>query len=152
MKVFYGMLCFLFALSLTGKAQDSVKVALVQAHLIWGDVKSNLWAFDKRVPLCKGADVIVFPELFTSGCEMKKRDKEEAVRSKDEVASYYPIVIKRMKKWARRSGALVIGSTIYKEKGNIITGYWLFIRMGNTNITTSIIVLKRVVSRPETVI
>ena len=117
MKVFYGMLCFLFALSLTGKAQDSVKVALVQAHLIWGDVKSNLWAFDKRVPLCKGADVIVFPELFTSGCEMKKRDKEEAMRSKDEVASYYPIVIKRMKKWARRSGALVIGSTIYKENG-----------------------------------
>ena len=117
MKVFYGMLCFLFALSLTGKAQGSVKVALVQAHLIWGDVKSNLWAFDKRVPLCKGADVIVFPELFTSGCEMKKRDKEEAVRSKDEVASYYPIVIKRMKKWARRSGALVIGSTIYKENG-----------------------------------
>ncbi len=36
MKVFYGMLCFLFALSLTGKAQDSVKVALVQAHLISG--------------------------------------------------------------------------------------------------------------------
>lgn len=65
-------------------------MALVQAHLIWGDVKSNLWAFDKRVPLCKGADVIVFPELFTSGCEMKKRDKEEAMRSKDEVASYYP--------------------------------------------------------------
>ena len=35
---------------------------------------------------------------------------------------------------------------------NIITGYWLFIRMGNTNITTSIIVLKKVVSRPEAVI
>ena len=117
MKVFYGMLCFLFAFSLTVKAQDSVRVALVQAHLIWGDVKSNLWAFDKRVPLCKGADVIVFPELFTSGCEMKKRDKEEAMRSKDEVASYYPTVIKRMKKWAKRSGALVIASTIYKEEG-----------------------------------
>ena len=117
MKVFGGMLCFLFVLSLNVKAQDSVRVALVQAHLIWGDVKSNLWAFDKRVPLCKGADVIVFPELFTSGCEMKKRDKEEAMRSKDEVASYYPTVIKRMKKWARRSGALVIGSTIYKENG-----------------------------------
>ena len=76
MKVFGGMLCFLFVLSLNVKAQDSVRVALVQAHLIWGNVKSNLWAFDKRVPLCKGADVIVFPELFTSGCEMKNRDKE----------------------------------------------------------------------------
>ena len=75
MKVFCGMLYLLFTLSLPVKAQDSVKVALVQAHLIWGDVKANLWAFDKRIPLCKGADVIVFPELFTSGCEMKKRAK-----------------------------------------------------------------------------
>ena len=33
MKVFYVMLYFLFAFSMTVKAQDSVKVALVQAHL-----------------------------------------------------------------------------------------------------------------------
>lgn len=92
MKRFLGILYFLLILSLTAEARDSVKVALVQAHLVWGNVKANLWAFDKRVPLCEGCDVIVFPELFTSGCEMKKRDKEEAMRSKDEVASYYPTV------------------------------------------------------------
>ena len=117
MKVFYVTLYLLFVLSLTAKAQDSVKVALVQAHLAWGDVDANLRDFDKRVRSCKGCDMIVFPELFTSGCEMKKRDKEEAVCSKDGVASYYPLVIKRMRKWAKRSGALVIGSTIYKEEG-----------------------------------
>ena len=38
MKVFYVTLYLLFVLSLTAKAQDSVKVALVQAHLAWGDV------------------------------------------------------------------------------------------------------------------
>ena len=117
MKVFYVTLYLLFVLSLTAKAQDSVKVALVQAHLAWGDVDANLRDFDKRVRSCKGCDMIVFPELFTSGCEMKKRDKEEAVCSKDGVASYYPLVIKRMRKWAKRSGALVVGSTIYKEEG-----------------------------------
>ena len=117
MKVFYVTLYLLFVLSLTAKAQDSVKVALVQAHLAWGDVAANLRDFDKRVRSCKGCDMIVFPELFTSGCEMKKRDKEEAVCSKDGVASYYPLVIKRMRKWAKRSGALVVGSTIYKEEG-----------------------------------
>ena len=36
MKVFYVTLYFLFVLSLTVKAQDSVKVALVQARLAWG--------------------------------------------------------------------------------------------------------------------
>ena len=114
MKVFSSILYLLFTLSLTVKAQDSVKVALVQAHLAWGDMDDNLQAFEKRVRLCKGCDMIVFPELFTSGCEMKKRDKEEVKRSKNEVASRYPEVIKKMKKWAKRSGALVVGSTIYK--------------------------------------
>lgn len=117
MKIFSGILYLLFVLSLTVKGQDSVRVALVQAHLAWGDVDANLRAFDKRVSLCGKCDVIVFPELFTSGCEMKKRDKEEAICSKDEVASCYPLVIKRMRKWAKRSGALVVGSTIYKEEG-----------------------------------
>ena len=117
MKVFYVTLYFLFVLSLTVKAQDSVKVALVQARLAWGDVDVNLRAFNKRVRLCKECDMIVFPELFTSGCEMKRRDKEEAKRSKDAVASRYPEVVKKMKKWAKRSGALVVGSTIYKENG-----------------------------------
>ena len=117
MKVFSSILYLLFTLSLTVKAQDSVKVALVQAHLAWGDMDDNLQAFEKRVRLCKGCDMIVFPELFTSGCEMKKRDKEEVKRSIYEVASRYPEVIKKMKKWAKRSGALVVGSTIYKEEG-----------------------------------
>ena len=61
---------------------------------------------------------------------------------KDGVASYYPLVIRRMRKWAKPSGALVVGSTIYKEGGNIITGYWLFYRMGNTGITINTIVFK----------
>lgn len=55
--------------TLPGWAGDSiqVRVALVQAHLAWGDVDKNLEAFGKRVKECKDCDVIVFPELFTSG-------------------------------------------------------------------------------------
>lgn len=93
------------------------RVALVQPQLAWGDVEANLSAFEKRVRQCKDCDVIVFPELFTSGCEMKKKNKEEAIDSKDRVASYYSTTIRRMKKWAKQSGALIIGSTIYKEAG-----------------------------------
>lgn len=94
----------------------SCRVALVQPHLTWDNVKANLSAFDKRFRECRNCDLIVFPELFTSGCEMKKKDKEQATRSKDKIASYYPAVLKRMQKWAKQSGALIIGSTIYKEK------------------------------------
>lgn len=103
--------------SLGAQEAAALKVALVQSHFQWGDVKANLSAFDKRVRSCKGCDVIVFPELFASGCEMKRRDKAEAARSKDKIAAHYPAIIRKMQKWARRSQALVIGSTIYKEDG-----------------------------------
>ena len=47
---------------------------------------------------------------------MKKKDKAEAIRTKDEIASHYPAIIRKMQKWAAQSKALIIGSTIYKEE------------------------------------
>lgn len=38
-----------------GQEMKPVKVALVQAHLIWGDVKANLFAFDKRFLFARDA-------------------------------------------------------------------------------------------------
>ena len=97
---------------------ESCKVALVQAHLTWGDVSANLDAFDARMSQCADCDMIVLPELFTVGCEMKGAgDKAVVFQSKDEVASLFPKVLKQMQAWASRSGALVVGSTIYKENG-----------------------------------
>lgn len=93
------------------------KVALVQPCLAWGNVEANLLAFEKRVEQCEGADMIVFPELFVSGCEMKKRDRVEALKSKNEIADVYPRVVEKMKAWAAKTHALIIGSTIYREEG-----------------------------------
>lgn len=112
------LVALLLLVGMAAKAQnkETCHVALVQAHLAWGDVNANLDAFQKRVEACKGCDMIVFPELFVSGCEMKKKDKEIALQAKNEIAGYYPVVIGKMKEWAASSGALVIGSTIYKEE------------------------------------
>lgn len=112
-----GVCLLVWSSSLRAQEAAALKVALVQPHLQWGDVNSNLSAFDKRVRSCEGCDLIVFPELFTSGCEMKKRDKAEVARAKDKIAVQYPAIIRKMQKWAKRSRALVIGSTIYKEDG-----------------------------------
>lgn len=95
-----------------------MRVAMVQAHLAWGDVDKNLEAFGKRVQMCKDCDLIVFPELFASGCEMKKTaDRTLKTDRKAEVASRYDEVLACMKTWARESGALVMGSTVYGEDG-----------------------------------
>lgn len=93
------------------------RIALVQATLAWGDVEANLLAFEKRIDTCKHCDLIVLPELFTSGCAMKKKSKEESVRQKEHIASFYPEVMEKMKTWASQKQALVMGSTVYEEDG-----------------------------------
>lgn len=48
---------------------------------------------------------------------MQKRDKATAIDKKDTIAARYPQIVATMKRWAARSGALVMGSTVYKEEG-----------------------------------
>lgn len=93
------------------------RIALVQATLAWGDVEANLLAFEERLDTCKQCDLIVLPELFTSGCAMKKKSREESVAQKKQVASYYAQVVEKMKVWASQKQALVMGSTVYEEDG-----------------------------------
>lgn len=116
-------ICFLFTFCLQGAVAQNVigkegcRVALVQANLVWGDVEANLLAFEGRVDTCGRCDLIVLPELFTSGCAMKKKKKEEGVKKKEYIASYYPEVLRRMSEWAVRKQAVVMGSTVYSEEG-----------------------------------
>lgn len=115
MKFVLFLFPLLFGIYTYAGEKQLCKVALVQPHLAWGDVEANLVAFGKRVEQCKGADMIIFPELFTSGCEMKKKDKADALKSKNRIADCYPRIVETMKAWAAQAHALVIGSTIYRE-------------------------------------
>lgn len=56
---------------LTENMQD-LTVTLVQANLIWEDVDANLKAFDKKIDgIEQDTDLIVLPEMFTTGFSMK---------------------------------------------------------------------------------
>lgn len=98
---------------------EHVKAALVQTSIKWGNVSANLRHFGRMTKQCRkaGADIIVFPELFTSGCEMKKNNSADKNAAKDKTAAEYGRIVKKMLKWANQSDALIIGSTIYKENG-----------------------------------
>lgn len=110
MKVF----CLFLIISHLFVAQaQTIKVALVQSHLVWGDVDANLKAFDKRVEACEPCDLIVFPELFVSGCEMKKAEK----KNKYSVAGRFEDVEVALRNWAVQKRAVVIGSTVYALEG-----------------------------------
>lgn len=92
-----------------------MKIALVQTSLIWGNVEENLHVFDQKLTKCCGCDVIVLPEMFTSGCMMVKKSREIAMAEKMRVAARYRDVRKKMLEWSAQCDALVIGSTVYEE-------------------------------------
>ena len=66
---------------------------------------------------CEDCDVILLPEMFTSGCMMIKKSAEVAFAAKESVANAYPVVEEKMLAWAKRQHALVMGSTVYRENG-----------------------------------
>lgn len=97
----------------TESGQSCLRVALIQAHLQWGDMDGNLKSFGERVEKCDGVDLIVFPELFASGCEMKKGNGDK----KAEIAARYENIRGKLGEWAAKKKAVVMGSTIYAENG-----------------------------------
>ena len=94
-----------------------MKIALVQSPLAWGELQENLQNFDKKMAECEDCDVILLPEMFTSGCMMIKKSAEVAFAAKESVANAYPVVEEKMLAWAKRQHALVMGSTVYRENG-----------------------------------
>ena len=92
-----------------------MKIALVQSALTWGEVDVNLDNFDDKLRPELHCDVILLPEMFVSGCMMVKTSREVAEAEKNKVAMRYAEVREKMKEWAGRQNALVMGSTVYKE-------------------------------------
>lgn len=94
-----------------------MKIALVQSELVWGNVSENLLRFERKVSACRGYDMILLPEMFTSGCMMVKKSPEVAMAEKMAVASRFVEIREKMSAWAFESDALVAGSTVYEEEG-----------------------------------
>ena len=100
-----------------------MKIALVQSPLAWGELQENLQNFDKKMAKSEDCDVILLPEMFTSGCMMIKKSAEVAFAAKESVANAYPVVEEKMLAWAKRQHALVMGSTVYRENGKYYNFY-----------------------------
>lgn len=49
----------------------NLNVALIQTTLAWHDRKANLEHFEQLLEQARGADLIVLPEMFTTGFSME---------------------------------------------------------------------------------
>ena len=77
-----------------------LKITLLQQPLVWMDGPANLRHFDRQLEEITGRDVIVLPEMFTTGFAMEAAKQSLA---QDDVVAW-------MHSKARQTNALVAGS------------------------------------------
>lgn len=85
--------------------KDELKVALIQTHLLWENPEANRKVFtDKINSISSEVDIIVLPEMFSTGFTMKPEniDKTEGEKTLD-----------WMKSEAVKKNAALVGSTVF---------------------------------------
>ncbi len=97
------LLVILFLCGLTNDMQD-LKLTLIQSELHWEDPVANLSSFEEKIWQISGStDVIVLPEMFTTGFTMAASRLAEHMNMR---------TFKWMKQMADQTGALILGSYI----------------------------------------
>lgn len=87
-----------------------MKIALIQAPLVWEDIDANLRYFESKIEQLEvDTDLVVLPEMFTSGFTM---NPERAFEVMDGYA------VSWMQKMCMQKSIALTGSMIIKEKGN----------------------------------
>lgn len=89
--------------------KEELQVALLQQDLVWQDAEWNRRNFEEVIESLPEIDVIVLPEMFTTGFSMNAKVLAETMEGGS---------VEWMKYIAKRQQAAVVGSLIVKESGN----------------------------------
>lgn len=82
---------------------QDLKITLIQSDLHWEDIGANLAMFEEKIWQIGTTDVIVLPEMFTTGFSMNAKKLGEMMNMR---------TFKWMKQMADQTGALILGSFI----------------------------------------
>ena len=88
---------------------DSLKIALIQSSLLWENPAGNRLIFSEKIKgISKGTDVIILPEMFTTGFTMSPERimEEEGLET-----------LCWMREKAEETKAAVVGSIVFTEAG-----------------------------------
>ena len=87
-----------------------LKITLLQQPLVWMDGPANLRHFDRQLEGIAGRDIIVLPEMFTTGFAMEAAQQSLA---QDDVLAW-------MHAKAQQTNALIAGSAaLQSERGPV---------------------------------
>ncbi|WP_370477720.1 amidohydrolase [Tamlana flava] len=88
---------------------DNLKVALIQSDLVWEDPAKNRDNFSKKIQsITEPVDVVVLPEMFTTGFTMNANKVAESMEGE---------TVAWMKELASQTNAAIAGSIIILEQG-----------------------------------
>lgn len=95
--------------------KEILNLSLVQTDIIWQMPKENLQRYEDMLAPLKGkTDLIVLPEMFTTGFSMESRAMAESMNG---------ISVVWMQQQASALGAATCGSLIIKEKGSYVNRF-----------------------------
>ena len=86
---------------------QELQIALIQSELHWENVDANLAMFEEKIWTIKeSVDLIVLPEMFTTGFSMEPQKLAEVHKTR---------TFKWMQQQAAQTKAVIVGSIIAKE-------------------------------------
>lgn len=89
--------------------QQKLQVALIQSNLVWENPKQNRLLFTEKISkISKPTDIIILPEMFTTGFSMNASNLAETMQGE---------TVNWMLEMAKNNNVAIVGSLIIKEDG-----------------------------------
>lgn len=98
--------------------KNEIKIVLLQQEIAWENLPANLEYFETIISnLSTHIDIVVLPEMFTTGFSMnpEKYEEESLVSS-----------INTIKTWSATYEKVICGSIMFKENGNYLNRFCWF--------------------------
>ncbi len=97
---------------------EKLKITIIQPDIIWENPGANLKKYSEMTADLESTDVIVFPEMFTTGFSMQPIILKEKMDG---------VAVNWMKKLASEKNAAVVGSLIIEDGDKIFNrAVWVF--------------------------
>lgn len=97
---------------------EKLNITLVQPEIVWEDAQMNLKRYTEMLAPVERTDIIVLPEMFTTGFSMQPEKLKESMDGQS---------VKWMKKLAVEKGAAITGSLIIEDAGKVFNRLvWVF--------------------------
>ena len=94
----------------------NLEIALIQTSLIWENPEVNRELFDQKISgIPNHVDMIVLPEMFTTGFTMTPQQIDHREKKK---------TLEWMHNWAKEKDTAIVGSIVYPEDGLFTNRLW----------------------------